>query len=122
MRYMFLIYSQELPEGVPSEEREAVMRAHSAVMEESARKGVLLGVSPLKPTATATTVRMTGEKPVITDGPFAETKEALAGYYIIDCANLDEAIEWAKRIPSNCKGASGCIEIRPMADIPKPVG
>jgi len=122
MRYMFLIYSQELPSGVPPEEREPIMRAHSAVMEESARKGVLLGASPLKPTSTATTVRMTGGKPVITDGPFAETKETLAGYYIIDCANLDEAIEWAKRIPSNCKGASGCIEIRPIAEIPKPVG
>jgi len=122
MRYMFLIYSQELPGGVPAEERQPLMQAHFTVMQDSAHKGVFIAADPLKPTPTATTVRMTGGKPVITDGPFAETKEALAGYYIIDCANLDEAIEWAKRIPSNCKGASGCIEIRPVADIPKPVG
>ena len=122
MRYMFLIYSQELPGGVPVEDRGPIMQAHAALMEDSARKGVLIAADPLKPTTTATTVRMGGGKPVITDGPFAETKEALAGYYIIECANLDEAIEWAQRIPSNCKGASGCIEIRPIADIPKPVG
>ncbi len=122
MRYMFLIYSQELPGGAPAEERQTIMQAHFNVMQDSAHKGVLIAADPLKPTTTATTVRMTETKPVITDGPFAETKEALAGYYIIDCANLDEAIEWAKRIPSGCKGASGCIEIRPVADIPKPVG
>src|SRR5262245_47506478 len=113
MRYMFLIYSQELPAGMPPEEIEPLMRAHASVMEETARKGVLVGVDPLKPTSTATTVRMASGKALISDGPFAETKEALAGYYIIECTDLDEAIEWAKRIPSNCKGASGCIEIRP---------
>ena len=122
MRYMFLIYSQELPGGPPPEEAGAIMQAHSTLLEEASRKGVLVGADPLKPTSTATTIRVTRGKPVITDGPFAETKEALAGYYIIECANLDEAIEWGKRIPSNCKGMSGCIEIRPIIDIPKPVG
>jgi hypothetical protein len=50
----------------------------------------------------------------VTDGPFAETKEHLAGYYIMDCADLDEAIEWAAKIPTACQGLEGCIEIRPM--------
>jgi hypothetical protein len=53
-------------------------------------------------------------KALTTDGPFAETKEQLAGYYILDCKDLDEAIEWAAKIPSSCGGASGCIEIRPL--------
>ena len=52
------------------------------------------------------------------DGPFAETKEQLAGYYILDCKDLDEAIAWAARIPTACKGASGCIEIRPIMALP----
>ena len=51
------------------------------------------------------------------DGPFAETKEQLAGYYIMECKNLDEAIEWAKKIPSSCRGSSGCIEIRPISEL-----
>ena len=55
-----------------------------------------------------------GQKKTVTDGPFAETKEHLAGYYIIDCENLDEAIEWAAKIPTECQGYAGCIEIRPM--------
>ncbi|HUN67912.1 MAG TPA: YciI family protein, partial [Burkholderiales bacterium] len=66
------------------------------------------------PTSTATTVRLRDGRPLITDGPFAETKEQLAGYYILDCKDLDEAIEWAARIPTGCKGREGCIEIRPM--------
>ena len=57
-------------------------------------------------------------KALITDGPFAETKEQLAGYYILDCENLDEAIEWAAKIPTACKGGTGCIEIRPMPGLP----
>ena len=57
-------------------------------------------------------------RPLVLDGPFAETKEQLAGYYILDCENLDEAIAWAAKIPTACKGEEGCIEIRPIAAIP----
>jgi hypothetical protein len=63
-------------------------------------------------------VRLQNGKPMITDGPFAETKEQLAGYYILDCENLDEAIEWAAKIPTACKGGEGCIEIRPLPGLP----
>ncbi len=119
MRYMFLIYSQETPGGlVTQDDRERVMNAHWTVMEEAKQKGVFRGAEPLKPTATATTVRVANGKALTTDGPFAETKEQLAGYYILECQNLDEAIEWAEKIPSGCKGAEGCIEIRPIADLP----
>jgi len=118
MRYMMLIYGKEVEGGVAPEDREAVMSGHEAVINEATRKGVLRGAEPLAPTSTATTVRMQDGKPLITDGPFAETKEQLAGYYIMDCENLDEAIEWAAKIPTRCKGTQGCIEIRPMPGLP----
>jgi len=121
MRYMFLIYSQEVPGGPSPEDVAALMQGHAAVMGAAASKGVLRGVDPLKSTASATTVRMKDGQALITDGPFAETKEQLAGYYIIECDDLDDAIEWAKRIPTVCKGGQGCIEIRPIVDIRKPV-
>jgi hypothetical protein len=114
MRYMMLIYSKEAADGLSHEEVGQIKAAHGAVMQEATRKGVLLGAEPLAPTTTATTVRVQNGKALITDGPFAETKEQLAGYYILDCENLDEAIEWARKIPTACKGGEGCIEIRPM--------
>jgi hypothetical protein len=118
MRYMMLIYSRETAERT-READERVYRGHGAVMEDATRKGILLGAEPLAPTSTATTVRLAGDgSALVTDGPFAETKEQLAGYYILECANLDEAIEWAARIPTGCKGAEGCIEIRPMPGLP----
>jgi len=114
MRYMMLVYSTEGPDGLTPEEEARIRSGHQMVMEEATRKGVLAGAEPLAPTSTATTVRMHNGKALVIDGPFAETKEHLAGYYIIDCANLDEAIEWAARIPTECQGNPGCIEIRPM--------
>ena len=119
MQYMFLIYSQERPEGPPPESIDAIKTAHWAVMQEAKQRGVLVAVEGLKPTQTATTIRYKDGRPITLDGPFAETKEQLAGYYIIDCKDLDEAIEWGKRIPSTCKGAEGCIEIRPIAELPQ---
>ena len=111
---MMLVYSTEGPDGLSAEEMHRITAGHRAVMEEATRKGVLIGAEPLAPTSTATTVRTENGKLMVTDGPFAETKEHLAGYYIIDCENLDEAIEWAAKIPTACHGNQGCIEIRPM--------
>ena len=118
MRYMFLIYSKELPEGPPPEELQDLKDRHWAVMQDARQKGVLLGVEKLMPTALATTVRLQQGKSITLDGPFAETKEQLGGYYILECKDLDEAIEWGRRIPTSCRGAEGCIEIRPVADLP----
>jgi hypothetical protein len=118
MRYMMLIYTQEKERGLTPERAEQLTAAHWAVIDETAKKGILVGAEPLGPTSTATTVRVQSGKALITDGPFAETKEQLAGYYILDCENLDEAIEWAAKIPSACKGGDGCIEIRPMPGLP----
>jgi hypothetical protein len=119
MRYLLMIYSQELPGGPLPSEVESIMQGHRAVMEDSGKSGALLGYEKLKASATATTVRMKDGAAIITDGPFAETKEQLAGYYIMDCANLDEAIEWAKRIPTVCQGGVGGIEIRPIHELPR---
>ena len=77
--------------------------------------GVLHGGAELKPTTTATTVRVTNGKTVTTDGPFAETKEQLGGYYSIDVPNLDEAVKWAARCPA---AQGGSIEVRPVGLTP----
>jgi hypothetical protein len=118
MQYMMLIYSKE---GQERSEEEAVQipLAHASLIREAAEKGVLVGAGPLEPTSQATTIRTEGGKVLVTDGPFAETKEQLAGYYIIDCADLEEAKAWAVRIPTRCYGGSGCVEIRPMRDVSK---
>lgn len=121
MRYMLLVYSKESDmAGLSPEEDQRIRAGHWAVMNETAQRGIFRGAEPLKPTSTATTVRVHGGKPLITDGPFAETKEQLAGYYILDCQDLDEAIGWAAKIPTACQGGEGCIEIRPIVPIPQP--
>jgi hypothetical protein len=119
MRYMFLVYSVEITQAAARPETlQAVAEGHGRVMNEAAQKGILHGAEPLKPTSTATTIRAQNGRALILDGPFAETKEQLAGYYILDCRDLDDAIEWAKKIPTGCKGAEGCIEIRPLQEKP----
>jgi len=119
MRYMLLIYTREAEVAQSSpEEMEKVKAGHWAVMGETSRRGILRGAEPLAPTATATTVRLQNGKVLMTDGPFAETKEQLAGYYILDCADLDEALEWAAKIPTACGGAVGCVEVRPLRPLP----
>jgi hypothetical protein len=112
MRYMLLIYSRE--GEMSAEEEKAVAMTHHRVMNEARQRGIFHGAEPLMPTSTATTVRHEDGNVLITDGPFAETKEQLAGYYILDCENLDEAIEWASKIPTACCGREGSVEIRPI--------
>ena len=118
MRYMLLIYAKESDfESRSPEERQRAMEGHFAVIDETVKRGVLVGVNPLARTTAATTVRVENGKVLATDGPFAETREQLAGYYMLDCHDLDEAIAWAARIP-NCHSARGCIEIRPVQELP----
>lgn len=118
MRYMLLIYQNEQA-GPPSPEiQEKAMAGHWAVMDETKRLGIFRGAEPLQPTSTATTLRMQEGKLVTIDGPFAETKEQLAGYYILDCKDLDEAISWASKLPLACSGGQACIEIRPIRELP----
>lgn len=121
MRYMLLVYSNENSmEAASPEEHQRIWAGHAAVMSETTQRGTLRGAEPLEPTSTATTVRTQRSKVLVTDGPFAETKEQLAGYYILDCKDLDEALEWAARIPTACAGGSGCIEVRPIRFMKSP--
>jgi len=115
MRYMMLIYTKETDmTGLPASELASVAATHAALMEEARKRGVFVAADPLQPTSTATTVRRQGGKVLTLDGPFAETTEQLAGYYILDCADLDEAIGWASRMPTVCAGGEGSVEIRPL--------
>lgn len=119
MRYMLLIYTKEDEMARASqEEMERVKNGHWTVMEETRGRGVLEGAEPLAPTTAATTVRQQNGKTMVIDGPFAETKEQLAGYYILDCKDLDEAIAWATQIPTACGGLQECVEIRPLRGLP----
>ena len=115
MRYMMLIYSQE-NEAVTHEDMQAVAAAHGALMDEARRRGILSGADPLQASSTATVLRVQDGDALITDGPYAETKEQLAGYYILDCKDLDEALAWAAKIPTACAGMAGCVEIRPIRE------
>ena len=121
MRYMMLIYSHE---GTPTPDQEkAVALKHREIMNEAKERGIFHGAEPLQPTTTAVTVRKNGDGKILaTDGPFSETKEQLAGYYILDCAGVEEAIEWASRIPTGCQGGDGCIEIRPLRTMKIAIG
>jgi hypothetical protein len=115
VRYMLLVYTNEAErERASPELMERVANGHRIVMEEARRAGVFVAAEPLATTATATTVRVVDGQSLVIDGPFAETKEQLAGYYILECRNLDEAIEWAQKLPTECGGEIGSVEIRPM--------
>src|ERR1700728_4989129 len=117
MRYIMLVYTQETEmEKASQQEMTKVFAGHVAIQQETQRRGIFRAADPLKYTSTATTVRLKDGKTLVTDGPFAETKEQLAGYYILDCADLDEAIYWAGGIPSTCGGAQGSIEIRQLVE------
>lgn len=115
MRYMLLIYGSEADtSSMTQEERIALMQAHAAFANKVQERGLLTGGAPLRPTSTATTVRVRNGKMLITDGPFAETKEQLAGTYVLNCKDLDEAIEIANKIPD---AVYGSVEIRPVLEL-----
>jgi hypothetical protein len=119
MRYMLLVYTKEDEMALNSDQqRQEIMQGHWKVMEETRAKGILEGAEPLSGTKMATTVRLQNGKPLVIDGPFAETREQLAGYYILNCKDLDEAIGYAAQIPTCCGGRYGCIEIRPLPGLP----
>jgi hypothetical protein len=116
--YAALIYGPEAADGEGSEEEWAQVMAEYGEFDQKARAaGVVAGGEALEPTPTATCVRVEGGKGgkvVTTDGPFAETKEVLGGFYLLDCADLDEALRWAAQIPGAWMG--GTIEVRPVID------
>lgn len=112
MKYMLFVYTAEdvYAEG----ERESCMAESVRLCHDLHRQGKYLAASPLQPVATATSVRVRAGKRIVTDGPFAETVEQLGGYFLVDAADLDEAIQIAARIPGARKGT---VEIRPVHEL-----
>jgi hypothetical protein len=112
MQYLLLINDEEkVWAEMPEEERNAVYGEYMQYTQELRTRGLLVDANQLQPTSTATTVSVRDGETIVTDGPFAETKEVLGGYYLIDVETLDEALEWAARIPS---ARYGHIEVRPV--------
>jgi hypothetical protein len=111
MKYLLLMYANETEAPNSPEELEVIRTDWFAYMKEGKAAGVLLSEGGLEPGATATTLRIRDDKTLITDGPFAETHEQLGGYSILECQDLDEAIRWAKMIPT---AKYGSVEIRPL--------
>jgi hypothetical protein len=114
MRYLLAIYGDESQrDAMTPEEGIAMMQAYEAYTQEVQSAGVMLGGDGLQASSTATTVRVRDDERLVTDGPFAETREQLAGFYLLECKDLDEAIEWAAKIPG---AQNGTIEVRPVID------
>src|SRR5262245_47924200 len=113
MKYMLLIYMNE--QAMNDAERQQCYADSTRLTHELHAKGQYVSAAPLRPVAMATSVRIRDGKALVTDGPFAETREQLGGFYIIEAKDLDEAIAVAKRIPPASKGT---VEIRPVMDLP----
>lgn len=114
MQYMFLIYSAEGSgprHGTP--EFETLMKRYVSFSQDVREAGIMRDAAPLQDVDTATTVRVRDGKMDVIDGPFAETKEILGGFYILDCKDLDEALAYAAKIPT---ADYGSVEVRPVAD------
>jgi len=114
MRYVLMVYVDEKKTAAtPPDEMGALMGGYMALEQELAAKKTKLAGEALQPVASATSVRVRNGKTVVTDGPFAETKEQLGGVYVLECKDLDEAIAWAAKVPD---AKNGTIEIRPIWD------
>lgn len=112
MEYLALIHTDEaawLAAG--EEERSAVYERYRTLSDEAREAGVLVDGAELDSVASATTVRVRDGQTLVTDGPYAEVKEALGGYFVFDCATIEDALEWAARIPA---AATGAVEVRPV--------
>jgi hypothetical protein len=115
MQYMLLLYIDEQAAAAESEDdRQAMFKEYFALTADLSEKGIYQAGAPLEGTAAATTVRVRDDDQLVTDGPFAETKEQLAGYFLIEADSLDEALEVAGRIPA---ARTGSVEIRPVIPV-----
>ena len=114
MKYLLLLFGDESSwADMTDEEAGAELAAYERYGEEATKAGVFVAGEGLQPTSTATTMRIAGGERILSDGPFAETKEQLGGFYVLDCKDLDDALAWAERCPAS---GSGSIEIRPVMD------
>ena len=112
MQYLALIYTDESRwTDFKEDEREQAYALYRAFADDARGAGVLVTGEELGPTSDATTVRVRGDDTLVTDGPYAEVKEALGGYFLLECTSMDDALDWAARIPTAERGA---IEVRPV--------
>src|ERR1043165_194833 len=115
MRYLLLLYGEPVqPETLTPEQWQGVMEAHTTFHRELTEAGALVDSSPLSPPTEARTVRIHGGERMVVDGPFAETKEVLGGYYLIEAGSLHTAVAWAQRLRHD---ADGSIEVRPLLQL-----
>jgi len=113
MQYLlFCCFDEKRWDAIPEPQREVIMRDYGVLLESLHQSGHHLTTGKLRPTASATTIRSRNGKPVVSDGPFAETKEQVGGYHLVECRDLDEAIAIAKRIPTLPYG--GAVEVRAL--------
>jgi hypothetical protein len=118
VQYLLLIHDDESHwSTMADDDRDKLYAEYGVFTNELRESGALVGANQLQPTSTATTVRVRDGETLTTDGPFAETKERLGGYYLIDVESLDEAIEWAAKIPT---ARVGTIEVRPVVPLRTP--
>ena len=117
MRYLCLLVGEPgMDDPVPgSPEFMQMLSDYQSATQAMATAGVLVDSGPLQPPSAATTLRVRDGEALLTDGPFAELKEQIGGYYVLDCADLDEALRWAATIPA---ASFGCIEVRPLMVMP----
>jgi hypothetical protein len=116
VQYLLLIYTDENAwQNMPDDERGKIVEEYFEFTSELRERGAYIGGNPLQPTTAATTVRVRDRESLVTDGPFAETKEQLGGYYLVEADSLDEALEYAAKIPG---ARYGSIEVRPVMPIP----
>lgn len=113
MQYLLLIYAE--PGAIDDGQRQACYAATTEYAHKLAAEGKFLDAAPLHPPSTATSVRVRDGKPLVTDGPFAETREHLGGFFLVDARDLDEAISIAAALPA---GRWGTVEIRPVIEVP----
>jgi hypothetical protein len=118
MKYLCLLHLSESEGPAPgTPDYPELVAANIALVGEMTRAGVLVDSAPLHPVRSATTIRVRDDETLMTDGPYAELKEQLGGYYLLECANLDEAVRWAAKIPAARRGA---VEVRPVVDVRRP--
>ena len=118
MKYLCLICAETVIEGMPEAVAQQQFQEYAEFTAGLKQSGHFIGVNRLKPRETATTIRVRNGKVLLSDGPFAETKEQLGGYYLIEARDLNEAIQIAARIPG---ARLGCVEVRPIADDPQTI-
>jgi hypothetical protein len=117
VKYMFLLYANKPLDELDEDEARQLFEAWTSATSEMAGAGVLIDCGPLQPPSAATTVAVRDGETLVTDGPAAEIKEHFGGYTLVDCADLDEALTWAARVPT---ASDGRVEVRPVVQVVAP--